>query len=184
MPTDFEILSQMIVEGAKVFANKKKGKTNLKLVEPQCPESAVTISNLPEKFLVIDLDSNWPPPKIFKSNMGQCKRADYIIVCEDKKVIIFIELKKKKGKYIVKQLTGSKCFIEYCQKIGQAEAFWNKPDFLNHYNHRFVSIGSSRNPTKTPTRSKNDIHDQPNKMLKLFGNRYMLNRLIGVIKND
>ncbi|CCI34063.1 hypothetical protein [Microcystis sp. T1-4] len=71
--------------------------------------------------------------------------------------------------YLIKQLTGAKCFVSYCREIGRL--FWNQPDFLQDYQYRFVSI-KNISISKTTTSSskpsqKSEIHDQPEKMLKI-----------------
>lgn len=69
-------------------------------------------------------------------------------------------------KEIIQQLKGAQCFVVYCREIGRL--FWNKKDFLEGYEYRFVSI-KNINVNKRPTRpsTKKEKHDRPEKMLKI-----------------
>jgi len=184
MPTDIEVLHKIIVDDAKLKLQEKYGKLNVILNEPQCSGSLVTICNLPENIIVINLDSYWSIDKMFTHDKGQCKRADFVIIANDNQgVIIHIEIKKKKSleKIIIQQLTGSKCFILFCQNIGQAQAFWNRTSFLNDYVHRYVSIRNisiSKKTTRIPPRC--GINDCPERMLKISSPHHlMFQHLIG-----
>jgi len=184
MPTDIEVLHQMIIEEAKVELQDYYDKPKVILTEPQCSNSSVTIFNLPDEIIVINLDSYWSIENMFTHENGQCRRADFVIIANDYQgVIIFIEIKKKKdqAKNIIQQLTGAQCFISFCQKVGQAQAFWNTENFLEGYLHRFVSIGNvsiSKKPTRI--RPSNGVHDSPEKMLKLSSPHHLtLKKLVG-----
>ncbi len=184
MPTDIEILHQMIVDEAKLELQVDPyGKSNVQLTESQSPNSSITISNLPDEIIVINLDSFWSLDTMFEHERGQCKRADFVIIADDdRRVIIYIEMKKNKAPehHIVQQLTGAHCFVTFCQKIGQAQAFWNQSDFLNDFEHRFVSISHTSIPKK-PTRiqPRSGIHDRPERLLKLSSPAYLtVKRLI------
>lgn len=170
--TDIEILHQMITDKAQVALMDDRNRKKVELTEPNCLDSVVTISGMPENGIVIDLDSFWLPEQIFTGSHGQLKRADFVIVANDdeKKVIIYIELKKTKGKKnkIIQQLTGAQCFITYCREIGRAKAFWNQSDFLENYKHRFVSFShTSIRKQKTRVPPKEGVHDHPKRMLKI-----------------
>ncbi|NEP90051.1 MAG: AAA family ATPase [Okeania sp. SIO2C2] len=87
--------------------------------------------------------------------------------------------KTSKEKEIIQQLKGAKCFVDYCQAIGKL--FWEKQSFLDDYEYRFVSfkdIKISKKPTQS--KSKDDIHDTPENMLKINSPDYVqFNQLIG-----
>jgi hypothetical protein len=174
--SDLEILREMIKDSARVevaagYDNKKQ----VVLTESQQADSSVIVFGLPEDTIVIKADAFVSPSFIFNGSQGECKRADFIIVASSEitKTIIFIEMKVGKGEAeaeIIMQLKGAKCFFSYCQEIGRS--FWNEPSFLQGYNFRFVSIRES-SIAKRPTRPDRQtaIHDQPERMLKLLGNR-------------
>lgn len=174
--SDLEILREMIKDSARVdLVESYNGKSEVVLVESQQTNSSVTIYGLPETTIVIKADAFTSPNSVYKGLRGECKRADFIVVVSSEvtKTIVFIEMKAGKGETeaeIIKQLKGAKCFFSYCQEIGRS--FWNEPSFLQGYNLRFVSIRES-SIAKRSTRPNRQaaIHDQPERMLKLLGNR-------------
>lgn len=167
---DLVILQQMIKDEAKVPLIETNGKISVFLSEPQCPSSSVTIKGMPANAIVIKADAFKSPNTVFSNVKGECKRADFVIVSNEnnKKRIIFIEMKASKdsANIIIKQLTGAKCFIHYCQEIGKS--FWMQNDFLVGYSYRFISIGhTSISKRQTRIDRISGVHDQPEKMLKI-----------------
>jgi hypothetical protein len=146
----------------------------LKLTETQDNYSFV-VNGMPklDEVIVIKLDEFFDVRRIFTGSKGECKRADFIIIANttSEKVILCLEMKKSRddNSSIIKQLKGAKCFVSYCREIGRL--FWNQPDFLQDYQYRFVSIKNiSISKTTTSSRQfyqKSEIHDQPEKMLKI-----------------
>ena len=138
----------------------------------------------PDEVIVINLDEFFDVRKIFTGNKGECKRADFIIIANtnSEKVILCLEMKKGRDSNpsITKQLKGAECFVSYCREIGRL--FWNQPDFLQDYQYRFVSIKNiSISKTTTSSRKssqKNEIHDQPEKMLKISAHAKHFQELI------
>ena len=125
-----------------------------------------------DEVIVIKADSFTSPKAIFADSKCECKRSDFVIIAKTnaRKVIIFIEMKARKGgleREIIQQLKGSQCFIGYCREIGQT--FWKQQNFLEDYTYRFVSIREisvSKRRTR-PSNSSPDMHDCPEKMLKV-----------------
>jgi len=184
--SDIDILHEMIRNVAKVqVIDNGYGKMQAILTEPQCPDSCVTLSGMPntEDFIIIKADVFQSPDTLFCGSKGECKRADFIIVADTgkKKVIVFIEMKAKKGQRneIIEQLTGAKCLIAYFREIGKN--FWNQQNFLDDYVYRFVSIGKTRLPKKKTRISRSSkIHDSPAKMLKISSPHHLyFNDLVG-----
>ena len=182
--TDLNILNNMIKDAAKVSLIDYYGKKQVKLEEPQSPDASVTIQGMPDNSIVIKADTFRSPDSVFKGTQGECKRADFVIIADvgNKKIIIYIEMKatKNSGKEIIQQLKGSQCFVAYCQTIGQS--FWNAQNFLNGYEHRFVSIGHINIPKrKTRILRQTGVHDHPDRLLKIDWPRYLqFNHLAGV----
>ncbi len=176
--SDIAMLKEMIKDCAIVdLEYQKEYKRDiylLKLTETQDNYSFV-VNGMPkpDEVIVINLDEFFDVRKIFTGNKGECKRADFIIIANttSEKVILCLEMKKGKDSNtsIIKQLKGAKCFVSYCREIGRL--FWNQPDFLQDYQYRFVSIKNiSISKTTTSSRKpsqKSEIHDQPEKMLKI-----------------
>ena len=176
-----DILYQMINSDARVTMSKPHGKRNqAELCEPQCADSKVTIYGLPDDAVIIKADAFTSPDSIFQGNKGECKRADYVVISESKKIILYIEIKSRKGTHqeIVKQLQGAQCFVIYCREIGRV--FWNSREFLRNFQDRFISIGHTGIP-KRPTRITPSVakHDRPESMLKIdWPHHVEFNRLI------
>jgi len=176
--SDIAILKEMVRDCAIVeLESKKEYKRDsylLKLEENQDNYSFV-VNGMPkpDEVIVINLDEFFDVRKIFTGSKGERKRADFIIIANTttEKVILCLEMKKSRdsNSSIIKQLKGAECFVSYCREIGRL--FWNQPDLLQDYQYRFVSI-KNISISKTTTSSgkssqKNEIHDQPEKMLKI-----------------
>jgi len=184
MVSDIYILNKMIKDNAKISPEENYGKLKVILPEPQHQDSSATISGLPNNAITIKVDNFKSPDTIFNCSNDECKRSDFVIIADtgNKKVILHIEMKATKGKTkkaIIKQLKGADCFVAYCRKIGKE--FWNKQDFLDGYNTRFVSIGhTSIDKKKTRITRNTDIHDSPERMLKIDSPHYLqFNHLVG-----
>lgn len=182
--SDIAILKEMIQESATVPLEEHKGQKQVILKEPPPADYSVTIDGMPDdaQVIVIKADAFPAPSKIFTSSKGQCKRADFVIIADTptEKIIFCIEMKKNKDQNtkIIQQLTGAKCFVDYCQEIGKA--FWNQKNFLDDYEYRFVSIGNiSISKGKTRINRLTETHDRPDRMLKISRpNKLQFNHLI------
>ncbi len=184
---DLDILRRMIQDAARIpLTEDNYGHPSVRLEEPQCPDSFVTICKMPEDAIVISVDDFWSLEGMFTHEKGQCKRADFVIIADTgtQKVIVYIEMKRthESSTTVIQQLAGARCFIAYCREIGQAAAFWNQRDFLNGYEERFVYIGHTNTSiNKRPTRITPDtgVHDRPEARLILNAPHYLpLKRLI------
>jgi hypothetical protein len=180
--SDMDILSQMIKVSALVQQEEEYGKSFVKLIEPQAPDSSATIRNLPADAMVIKIDVFRSPDDIFNGKNGECKRADYVIISAEKKCIIYIEMKRTKDEWnqIVKQLLGSQCFVKYCQEVGKN--FWNESGFLKNYKNRFISIGYTSIAKKKTRITRNaERHDTPDRAMKVDWPNYLqFNQLAGL----
>jgi hypothetical protein len=143
--SDIAILKQIIQNTARVpLEEDVYGKRKVILTETNPPNYSVTINGIPDddQVIVIKSDNFVEPKAVFQGSKGECKRADFVIIANtDKKKLIFcIELKSGNpdNKEIIKQLKGAYCFTIYCQEVGKV--FWEKSDFLQNYEYRFISI--------------------------------------------
>ncbi len=182
--TSFNVICEMMEESAIVPLENHYDKKKIVLTEKQCAEYSVVINNVPENSIVIKADDAFKQPDtLFKGTKGECKRADYIIVSEkdDKKIILFIEMKKTKDqeKEIVQQFKGATCLLLYIKEIGKS--FWDRADFLDKFQKRYVSIGHiSVSKKKTRYEREEKVNDKPDKMLKItHPNELQFNRLVG-----
>lgn len=181
---DIDILNQMIRNSAKVQLSEHGNKMKAKLTEPAHPHSSICIYGIPEQAVIIKVDAFSSPDTVFDGSRGECKRADYAIVANllGRKVVVYIEMKATKGHLneIIQQLNGAQCFIAYCREIGKT--FWNEPNFMKQYQHRFVSISHISIPKrKTRIIRESRRHDRPERMLKIdWPHHLQFNHLAGV----
>ena len=171
---DIQILEQMLSPVAKVMLQPGQGRPSVELSDLQSGTS-VEIKGLPDNSIVIRAEDFTNPLSIFNGTMGECKRADFVIVTNDDSIgkwIVCIETQEMDSKlasHVIQQLKGAYCFISYCKCIGKY--FWEFDEFLNDYEFRFVSIvdinfNISRRRTE-PFVSKGKPHDDPKLFLKI-----------------
>jgi len=183
-----EILSDLINDDAQEeidFTNNKETGF-IKLLEPDQPESSVTIKGLPAGSFAIKLDAFPAPQQFFKGSNGECKRADYAIfsTIRDKKYIFIIELKKSnanKEHHIVQQLRGGYCCTKYLQEI--AKQFWQESDFLDSHEYRYIAfLDVNTRLRKRPTKLKIEtLHDKPECPLKIkYAKDVHISKVLGV----
>jgi len=167
MKSDKEILVEMIFPEALVALETEYEKSTVVLKEEGVRGSEVCIRNIPTDSVVIKADNFPAPTKFFNGEQGECKRADFIIISTEKKVIIYIELKagQKSGCYIVKQLKGASCLVSYCQEI--AKQFWNKDDFLAGYQQRYIGLTHLSINKRSSRLKLAELHDSPDSFLKI-----------------
>ena len=164
--SEIAILKELIKEEGLIPRDKK----HITLTEPQAPKSSVSISNLPTNTIIIKADSFKSSESFFRGKQGECKRADYIIVSESSthKTVIYMETKLTKDleQDVIKQLKATRCLMSYIIDI--SKTFWDKPDFLSSYQHRFVSVAhTSMSKKRTRMKHPKGTHDTPEKMLKI-----------------
>ncbi len=166
--SDRQILSELIAESAQVsHENHVYGQRVVKLQEAGVEGSLSEIRNIPSDALVIKADAFPAPRAFFKGEKGECKRADFIIISEEKRVILYIELKagEKDASHIIKQLKGASCVISYCREIGKQ--FWGEAQFLDDYTHRYIGM-VNLSISKKPSRYKSaPLHDSPERFMKI-----------------
>jgi hypothetical protein len=165
--SDTEILSELILESALIPLEIEYGKPVVKLQETGIKDSVCYIYNMPPDAIVIKADDFTAPMSFFKGSKGERKRADFIIISEEKKVVLYIELKagEKDTGHIVKQLKGAFCVVSYCKEIGSM--FWDESTFLEGYAHRFVGMIHLSVSKKTTRRQSAALHDSPGTFLKI-----------------
>jgi len=185
MMSDITILKEMITDNATVsLQDGNYGGKKVILEEPN--QYAVTIYGmpLPNEVIVIKGDA-FPSLKnrFFRNKKHECKRADFIIVAntKNKRVILYVELKAtlktSEKSDILLQFKGAQCVMTYCQEIGRE--FWEQLDFLKDYETRFVTIAGVIEKRETRDSRKKEIHDRPEKMLKIATAHHVeFNRLI------
>ncbi|HAT1792797.1 TPA: hypothetical protein RG395_000054 [Legionella pneumophila] len=181
MIEDIDILNEMIKDHVLVSLEDNYDKKHVILREDQTDDSSVKISNMPSDALIIRADMFKAPKDFFNNSKNECKRADFIIISVERKIILFIEMKRDKGnwKEIVKQLMGADCLLSYCIEIGKS--FWDKADFLKNFDRRYISICETRIPKqKTRIIKPSHLNDKPANALKISSTRNIqFNQLVG-----
>lgn len=165
--TDMEIISELILESALVPHENEYGKPVIKLQETGIKSYVCFIRNIPSDAIVIKADAFIAPKSFFKGHKGECRRADFIIISEEKKVILYIELKAgtEDASNIIKQLKGASCLIAYCKEIGKK--FWSESTFLDGYAHRYVGM-VKLSVSKKPSRHQSArLHDSPESFMRI-----------------
>jgi len=168
--SDTTVLNRMIKDTAKIsLLEHYNGKKKVVLIERGTTGSELEIHNIPHDAVVIDVDSSFENANLFASNASECKRSNYIIVSESKKVALFIEMKKGNPDTagIIKQLKGGLCVFEYCQSI--AREFFSENNFLSEYKKRFVVFKQVNLIKKKTAIDKTVIgsHSSPDNLLKV-----------------
>lgn len=175
---DIIILQEMLSPGAQVPLQQTAGTCSVILKDKQA-KTTVEITDLPHDSIVIRAEA-FKQPNVFKGSKGERRRADFVIVsnAENENWIICIETQAgtgKDAKHVEQQLRGAQCFMGYCKCVGKS--FWQSGNFLDDYQHRFVSI-SGININKQSTRfykprnpARKTPHDSPNVFLEILGHQ-------------
>lgn len=177
MKNDLDILRELIRDDARAPVKNNNGKATITLEESGRgrQDYSINIVGAPSKTIAIALDKNFPAPeKIFNGGKGECKRADFVLITitENKKWIIYIEMKKSRPddwKKVEGQLKGAQCFIAYCRSIGRE--FWDSQNFLENrnYKERFVGITNISVNKQRIGQRRPRLHDRPSDMLRISG---------------
>jgi hypothetical protein len=166
--TDTEILYQLFKPSVRLSTSiNGRGHNEVILVEPSQESSDIKICRLPHDAIVVNVDKFEGPNHVFNCNTGVCKRADYAIISESYRSILYIELKSGSCLHadVVNQLTGAKCFIRYCREI--VHQYWNNTNFMDGYSERFVSFVNISAAQRPICKSSTPIHDSPSKYMKI-----------------
>ncbi|MBW7874176.1 MAG: hypothetical protein H3C46_12145 [Ignavibacteria bacterium] len=176
----------MIKSNAIVEPTPYKEKWKLVLNEPNEKDSTVEISNIPKETIAVRTDLFPAPKDFFSGEIGELKRADYVIIfnLNEKWYSVFVEMKrgKKDSSLLVKQLKGALCVYRYIEEVGKS--FQGEPDFLKGSKLRFLAFlntGLNKKTTRPEKSSKGKGYPEtPEKFLKVTGGKYhVLDRLIG-----
>lgn len=180
--SDTSILERMIHDDAKIALDEHYDRKKVVLIEHGTTGSSLEIFGVPSDSIVVDIDKNFYNSKLFKNSNGECKRADYMIISEEKQVVIFLEMKKGNPDTasIIKQLKGSLCVFEYCQSI--AKEFFSERDFLSSYKKRFVAFKNvNLAKRKTTIDQETGSHTTPENLMKVsWSNSIQFNIIAGL----
>jgi hypothetical protein len=99
--SDTEVLLCMFNHYSFVPIEASYDKDKVILKETQTDGSCIQINNIPEDSIIIDLDRVFDNSNLFNCSQAECKRADYLIISEEKKKVLFIEMKKQRLKKMI-----------------------------------------------------------------------------------
>lgn len=165
---DMTLLKAMIKNTAQIAVQDHYSRKKVILNEHDTVGSILEIHNVPADSIIIDVDASLDIRNLINTTNGACKRADYLIISQEKKLVLFIEMKKGNPKTsdIIKQLKGTLCVFKYCQAI--ASEFFDTVDFLADYKMRFVAF-KNVNLTKQKTKIDKAMssHDTPETLMRV-----------------
>jgi len=103
-----------------------------------------TLRDIPADSFIIRFDK-FPDTSdvFFKSKNMECRKADYALVSESEKVIMFFELKRSSRSYSssknpIAQLKGACCIMDYCEII--ADSFLGVSKMFDEFTRRYYII--------------------------------------------
>ncbi|MCC5878134.1 MAG: hypothetical protein JJU11_18090 [Candidatus Sumerlaeia bacterium] len=156
---DMGVLRELFTEHALLPITERNNRYQAELTEPRSPETRVEIIGLPADSLILKVDRFPDPGSLFKGSQGECKRADFAIISEERRKIVYIEIKFSTGsaREISHQLAGAHCVLTYCREV--ASVFWKRKGILEGYDERYVVV-SRLSMNKKRTREHRSIsHD-------------------------
>lgn len=172
-----------------VVSFKKKSVDLIEKDEQDNIVTSFTVRDLPADSIVIKADKFPSPRNFFIGTRGENKRADFIIISEEKtrKWIVYVEMKKGDSstrKEIIQQLKGAQCVIGYCESV--VEKFYNeKTGFLNEYKPRFIHAKKIKTTNKKKTvlpglgPKKHETPESPFKLLYNDKQKFPFRKLVG-----
>lgn len=134
----------------QVFAVPAKkvayGKDCLVFSEKGQPGSDLTVIDVPDNLVVIKSDRFMPlkiekfeceerkyrGPSFFKDGSGASHRADFILIDENGKHVVFLELKSgtETEEHIISQLVGAHAVLDYIRRVGAHCLGLSRDDFI------------------------------------------------------
>ena len=132
-------LRTLLVDDVIVPLSNEHGKNHCYLVESEA-NYTLKVSHVPDDALVFKCD-RFPNTGVvfFKGKNDECKCADYVLVSESEKVIMFFELKHSLKsvtfKKTIAQLKGAKCIMDYCASL--SSSFLGEHDIFNGYAFKY-----------------------------------------------
>ena len=180
MMSDTQILGEMMHAEA---THEYRG-SSAKLSEPQAKDHSVVIEGIPGDAVIIKADQFPPPRRFLKGSKDERRRADYVIISESEKKIVYIELKmslpygERRESIVTNQLRGARCVVAYCQEMGRM--FWGKGKFLSGYKDCYVCLthmNLAKSRTRIDQNDRNYPHRTPEKAQYVFLDKVPYNRL-------
>ncbi|MDR0338278.1 MAG: hypothetical protein LBI18_14475 [Planctomycetaceae bacterium] len=107
----------------------------------------VKITDISDNAMLIKIDYGDVNKHIFRSENGQRKRCDYLIIAEqhnNKKILFFIEIKSKtfNEDEITQKFLASECLFDYM--VSMLNRFYKKNFNLDEWKKRFILFQKTR----------------------------------------
>lgn len=81
---DMTLLKAMLKDTAQIAIQDHYARKKVVLIEHDTEGSRLEIYNIPEDSLVIDVDASLDIRNLINTTNGACKRADYLIISQEK----------------------------------------------------------------------------------------------------
>ena len=165
-----DTLRALIADNAILPISQEHGKNICILSEPES-NYEFKLRHLPMDSLIIKCDKFPNTDVFFRSDNMECKRADYALVSESEKIIMFFELKRSttsaKNVAIVAQLKGAACILEYCGLI--AGSFLGVRDIFYKFDRRYYIVHRKSSVRRSFEEEKKLDNRTPENARKLGG---------------
>ena len=151
-----KLLTQLFLDDIIVNISQKDGRYFVRLKEQgkDAKLRQVDIYGIESDVILLNMDKYKNQQYVFKGQLGENKRCDYLLLTEihGKKIMLFIELKSKtfKNSEVIKKFKATECFINYCHDI--LNKFLNN-NSLKEYIKLYV-LFYKHNTSKRRTRPK------------------------------
>jgi hypothetical protein len=117
------LLRNLFVDDLFVTVYQESGRYFVRLKEQgkDAKLEQVDIYGVGNDAILLNIDKYKKQQVIFKGELGENKRCDYILLTEmnGQKIMLFIELKSKTVKHseVIKKFKATECLIDYCNEI-------------------------------------------------------------------
>lgn len=166
------LLKKVLSDNILITQNTKK-RINLKETDNSATLKNAVLEAENYEYILLSPDKVRGLDSLFKSEKGQLKNCDYILLVENKNIFysIFIELKSgipRETKYI-QQFKGSSCLLEYIDIV--LKNFYEQTNFFKIFKRRYIVLHQAP-IDKQPTRIQPAKNNTPEKarLLKVASN--------------
>lgn len=166
---------------------EREGGNNGYIILEENSKTKVRINQVPEDLVAIKLDKNNSFSRIlFTGKNGETCCCDFVLICDTKKVIIFIEIKTNTAKreHIINQLKSTDCIFDYIQIVGKK--FYNVNNFFDDYERKYIVFKklSKKNGSKDHLKSYNGLSSYDKPLFLSGNNNVYFKRLIMEVSSE
>lgn len=175
-----ELVKQLLKDDVIIQPTPTKSNQNYtyKLSEPDS-DYTLEIKGVPLNSVIIKCDKFPSTSNFFDSKNNECKRSDYVIISQEDKLIIIIELKRSKNSSsyqdVIAQLKGATCIVKYCELL--IEEFLKRKKIFSQYKYRYIKF-QAKIQKRSFNNKNNPLNDTPEKMKTLYDSSTYYKKLI------